>query len=233
MTRPRWYARPTGQGVTLRRTPRLASWNKAGDPDQLRLTEYLDDTVGLLTSARVNRGPWALVLYVAIPHGRDLLNMADLDNYLYPLAARMRDERLVSVWCTKRHGTVSSALVAPAHETLAPEQRYTVRTTASAQTASYKEQVRSAVADASQLRPGPVQLQIAFVVGAQRNWMNLWKPTIDSLHPLLGRTRPDREWHPNDGRIIDLSLHVHVDSSLGHDVVASIAAEPASAETLQ
>ncbi|MEI2700718.1 MAG: hypothetical protein V9E94_21125 [Microthrixaceae bacterium] len=114
-----------------------------------------------------------------------------------------------------------------------PEQRYTVRTTASAQTASYKEQVRSAVADASQLRPGPVQLQIAFVVGAQRNWMNLWKPTIDSLHPLLGRTRPDREWHPNDGRIIDLSLHVHVDSSLGHDVVASIAAEPASAETLQ
>ncbi len=232
MIRPRWYARPTGQGVALRRTPRLASWNKAGDPDQLRLAEYLDDTADLLMSARVNRGPWALVLDVAIPPGRDLLNMADLDNYAYPLAARMRDERLVSVWCTKRHGTVSSALVAPAHETIGPPQSYMVRTTASAQTARYKEQVRSALVDASQLGPGPVQLQIAFVVGARRNWMNLWKPTIDALHPLLGRTRPDREWHPNDGRIVDLSLHVHKDPSLGHDVVASIAAEPATGGTL-
>ena len=232
MIRPRWYARPTGQGVALRRTPRLASWNKAGDPDQLRLAEYLDDTADLLMSARVNRGPWALVLDVAIPPGRDLLNMADLDNYAYPLAARMRDERLVSVWCTKRHGTVSSALVAPAHETIGPPQSYMVRTTASAQTARYKEQVRSALVDASQLGPGPVQLQIAFVVGARRNWMNLWKPTIDALDPLLGRTRPDREWHPNDGRIVDLSLHVHKDPSLGHDVVASIAAEPATGGTL-
>ena len=49
------------------------------------------------------------------------------------------------------------------------------------------------------------------------------------LDPLLGRTREDRDWHPQDGRITDLGLHVTVDASLGHDVLLSIAAAPAGA----
>lgn len=47
---------------------------------------------------------------------------------------------------------------------------------------------------------------------------------INALDPLLGRTQPDREWHPRDGRIVDLGLHVAVDPSLGYDVVVTIAA---------
>ena len=62
----------------------------------------------------------------------------------------------------------------------------------------------------------------------QRNWLDLWKPTIDALDPLLGRTHPDRDWHPRDGRIVDLGLHLDVDPSLGNDVVISIAATSAS-----
>jgi hypothetical protein len=62
----------------------------------------------------------------------------------------------------------------------------------------------------------------------QRNWLTLWKPTIDALDPLLGRTREARDWHPQDGRITDLGLHVTVDASLGHDVLISIAAAPAA-----
>lgn len=228
MTVARWYLRPEGEGLTLRKAPRLASWNKATDPDQVRLREYLEDTAELLAPAVV-LGPWALRLDIGLPAGRDLIDMADLDNYAFPLATRLRNEDLVAVWCTKRHAEISRVLAAPARETTGPGTTYTVRTTASASTTAYKEQVRSAVVDAAEIPAGPVQLQLAFVVGPQRNWLTLWKPTIDALDPLLGRTREDRDWHPQDGRITDLGLHVTVDASLGHDVLLSIAAAPAGA----
>jgi hypothetical protein len=206
----RWYARPEGEGLTLRKAPRLASWNKATDPDQVRLREYLEDTTELLAPAMVS-GPWTLRLDVGLPTGRDLIDMADLDNYAFPLATHIRSQHLVSVWCTKRHADTSSVLIAPAHEMPAPAVTYTVRTTASSQSKAYKEQVRSAVAGAAELPAGAVQLQLAFVVGPQRNWLSLWKPTIDALDP-------------KDGRIIDLGLHVAVDPSIGHNVVVTIAA---------
>ncbi len=228
MIEPRWYRRPQGEGVVLRKAPLLASWNKSTDPDQVRLREYLEDTAQLVTPHRTPDGPWALLLEVGLPTGRDLVDMADLDNYAFPLATRLRDEDLVTVWCTKRHADTSRVLVAPAHETTGPST-YTVRTTASATTTAYKEQVRSAVVDAAAIPDGPVQLQLAFVVGPKRNWLTLWKPTIDALDPLLGRTREDRDWHPRDGRITDLGLHVAVDPLLGHDIVVGIAAAPATA----
>ena len=49
---------------------------------------------------------------------------------------------------------------------------------------------------------------------------------MDALDPMLGRTRPDRDWHPQDGRIIDLGLHVSIDSAVGHDVLVNLAAIP-------
>ena len=216
----------------LRKVPRLASWNKSTDPDQVRLREYLEDTAELLAPNLVaSSGPWALLLEVGLPAGRDLVDMADLDNYAFPLATRLRNEDLVAVWCTKRHADISRVLVAPAAETAGPRHPYTVRTTASASTAAYKEQVRSAVVAAAVIPTAAVQLQLSFVVGPQRNWLTLWKPTIDALDPLLGRTRDDRDWHPKDGRITDLGLHVAVDPSLGHDVLVSIAAAPAAPGT--
>lgn len=216
----------------LRKVPRLASWSKSTDLDQVRLREYLEDTAELLAPHLVaSNGRWALLLEVGLPPGRDLVDMADLDNYAFPLATRLRNEDLVAVWCTKRHADISRVLVAPAAETAGPRHPYTVRTTASASTAAYKEQVRSAVVDAAVIPTAAVQLQLSFVVGPQRNWLTLWKPTIDALDPLLGRTRDDRDWHPKDGRITDLGLHVAVDPSLGHDVLVSIAAAPAAPGT--
>lgn len=229
MTTPKWYRRPEGEGTVLRKVPRLASWNKSTDPDQVRLRDYLEDTAQLVPPRLTASGPWALLLEVGLPATRDLVDMADLDNYAFPLATRLRNEDLVAVWCTKRHAETSRVLAAPAHETTGPGTTYTVRTTASTSTTAYKEQVRSAVVDAAEIPTGPVQLQLAFVVGPHRNWLTLWKPTIDALDPLLGRTREDRDWHPKDGRITDLGLHVTVDASLGHDVLLSIAAAPAAA----
>ncbi|MDD9206676.1 hypothetical protein PU560_09390 [Georgenia sp. 10Sc9-8] len=188
------------------------------------MRDYLEDTAELLAPFLVS-GPCALRLDVGLPTGHDLIDMADLDDYALPVATRLRSQELVSVWCTKRHANTSRVVVARAQEVAAPETTFTVRTTASLQTKAYKQQVRAAVADATEMPAGAVRLQVAFVVGAQRNWLNLWKPTMDALDPLLGRTHPDREWHPKDGRITDHGLHVNVDPSLGHDVLVTIAAD--------
>lgn len=45
----------------------------------------------------------------------------------------------------------------------------------------------------------PVRLRIAFTIGTSRNWLNVWKPSIDALDPLLGRTRAGRDWRPETG----------------------------------
>ena len=47
-------------------------------------------------------------------------------------------------------------------------------------------------------------LEVGYLVGPGRYWPNLCKPTIDALDQILGRTVPDRPWHPLDGRIVRL-----------------------------
>jgi hypothetical protein len=225
----RWYARPECDSLELRGAPRLASWNKADDPDQIRLRAYLDDTRELLASSRVD-GPWVLRLDVGLPTGRNLLDRADLDNYAYPLAYHLKDQGLVSVWCTKKHHEQSFVRIEAARETASPSTDVLVAaTTASASTVAFKEQIRAAVVGAAELPAGPVRLELTFVVGPSRNWLNLWKQTIDSLDPLLGRTRPDRDWHPLDGRITELGTHRTVDPTAGNQVVVGIAAQALSA----
>jgi hypothetical protein len=220
----RWYACPDGEKFQLRVAPRLASWNKADDPDQVRLRAYLDDTESLLATSRVD-GPWTLRLDVGLPAARNLLDAADLDNYAYPLASQVRNPGLVSVWCTKQHSEQSFVRIEAAREISPPSTEVLfVKTTASASTLAYKQQIHAAVAGAAELPPGPVRLELAFVVGPGRNWLNLWKQTIDSLDPILGRTYPDRPWHPLDGRITELGMHLSVDRAARHAVVVSIAA---------
>ena len=121
--------------------------------------------------------------------------MSDLDNYAYPLAYHLKDPGLVSVWCTKQHSEQSFVQIEAAREiVLAVEGLCWSREPPHRpQTVAYKEQIHAAVADAAQLPAGPVRLELAFVVSPRRNWLNLWKQTIDSLDPLLGRTRPDRD----------------------------------------
>lgn len=62
----RWYARPDNNAHELRVAPRLASWNTSGDPDQVRLRAYLDDTEALLAASRID-GLRALRLDVDSP----------------------------------------------------------------------------------------------------------------------------------------------------------------------
>lgn len=210
--------------MALRTAPLLASWNKASDPNQIALQEYLVDTVEQASPFIPTAGPWALWLDVGLPANRALTTAADLDNYALPLASALPKERLVSVWCSKRHAASSHVVIAPAHLSSSPTGAVQLRTTVSTATTAYKKQVRDGVNDVPELADGPVRLQIAFTVGPTRNWLNLWKPTIDALDPLLGRSHPDRDWHPRDGRIVDLGLHLRIDPSLKFDIELSIAA---------
>nr|WP_310773387.1 hypothetical protein [Mycobacterium sp. Z3061] len=222
----RWYARPENHPLQLSVAPRLASWNKAGHPDQVRLRVYLEHAESLLAASRID-GPWALRLDVGLPGTRDLLDAADLDNYAYPLAYRLKHPDLVSVWCTKQHSERSFVRIEPAREVQPPSTGVLfASTTASASTVAFKEQIRAAVAGTAELLPGPVRLELSFVVGPRRNWLSLWKQTIDSLDPLLGRTSPDRAWHPRDGRITELGMHVTVDPAARWKVAVGINASP-------
>jgi hypothetical protein len=109
-----WYACPDGTTYQLRVAPRLESWKKAGDPDQVRLQAYLDDTEERLAPSRIV-GAWALRLDVGLTETRDLLEAAELDNNAYTLAHRLKDAGLVSVWWIKEQ---VRAAVAKASELL-------------------------------------------------------------------------------------------------------------------
>lgn len=164
---------------------------------------------------------------------RDLLDQADLDNYGYPLAKRLLDGQLVSVWCTKEHAEHSPVRVDSAREIPGPADVLVVETTASWESrrggSPAQKQIMAAIAEAPALPAGqPVRLELSFVVGPQRIWPNLWKQTIDSLDSILGRTNPDRSSHPLDGRITELGLHVEVDPSGGNKVAIGIHATPGS-----
>jgi hypothetical protein len=227
--RPRFYARPDGELVALRVRPRLASWEAADHPDQIKLQNYLADTEALLRPDIDSApGPLALWLDVAIPDNVPLLDQRDLDNYLFPLATRLRkasQRKFVSAWASKHHGGTSGVRVAQAM--LAPRPTATVlhhaRTTASSAEPGYKQQIHDQLGGVSALPDGPVALQLSFSVGPAHNWMNLWKPTIDALGTLLGTSTP-QPWNPQDGRIVELGLHCHIRLEPGFDVDITIAA---------
>lgn len=221
---------PATTPVELTDRPRLASWDAAARPSQRALTDYLDHAMDdLRDHLRVDR-PWALQLLVGLPRTVPLLDHHDLDNYLHPLCKRLGATNLVSVRATKAYDQPSTARLdtaRPAPPTgTAPV--YRVRTTASAELPAFKRQIHDQLM-ASGARPLPSHRGIAMVVGFRygppRNWINLWKPTLDALGPLLGEG--PRPWHPRDGAILDLALHCAVDPKLEWDVEIFIEASPA------
>ncbi len=200
---------------------------KSDHPNQIQLRAFLDDAALLLSSSAIG-GPCALRLDVGLPAAVDLLDKRDLDNYAKPLATRLSNDRLVSIWCTKQHAERSFVrLEAAKARPLPPTDLLVVTTTASWDGHAAQEQIAEATADRAQLPEGPVRLDLSFVVGPSRNWLNLWKPTIDSLGALLGNDHPFRPWNPRDGRVTELAMHRSVDPSLGYNVTIGVSATPA------
>lgn len=222
---PVFYAEPTGERLELETQPRLASWNSSTHPDQVRLTESLACAARQLEPTMNSlSGALALRLDVGLPDDIELLTACDLDNYAYPLAAylgKTTTATIASVWSSKQTAAASFVGVDAATPIIpADDASYQadIHTTASGSTEAYKRAIQARLLDAAELPDGAVSLEIAFVVGPRRNWLNLWKPTIDALEPLLGQTRPGRPWNPKDGRITLLGLHRTIDPSHGNDL---------------
>jgi hypothetical protein len=229
--RPPRFQRPDSQPIALAVPPRLASWNKAGDPDQVRLERFLAATEDLVLP-RLQRlpDPLALRLDVGLPATVRLLEAHDLDNYLFPLVTRLSrtmGRRFASVWCTKRHSDrsfirVEQAILDPKPASF--DRAKLLTTWMAGESTAFKEQLRDQLAGLDALEEGPVTLQLGFTVGQHRNWANLWKPAIDSLDQLLGRTRPDWDWHPRDGRIVELGLHCGTRADPGNEITIALGA---------
>nr|QLK01744.1 hypothetical protein HZU44_28345 [Micromonospora carbonacea] len=180
--------------------------------------------------------PLALRLDVGLSDTVPLLLLNDLDNYLFPLVPKLTKGTLrqfASVWATKQHATTSSVAVCQTQPAPDPGGVYSlrVRTTASASTAAYKRQIHDQISVAPPLPDGGIALQLAFVVGPRRAWPNLWKATIDSLGPILGRDHAAREWDTRDGRITNLGLHCTTDPFAGNHVTIAIRARTTDMHT--
>jgi hypothetical protein len=232
MTAPSpFFAKPDSGFVQLRIQPRLASWMASGHPDQVRLEEFLAHSYDLL-EPRLEKlaDPLALFLDVGLRSTIPISKQHDLDNYVFPLASRITKRsgrHFVSVWCSKRHAETSQISITRAVPAVRPttaDCSFMVRTSASSESVAYKQQIQEQLADATELPDGPIALQLRFCVGPRRSWPNLWKPTIDALDRILGRTMPQRKWNPRDGRIVELGLHCRIDPMLGNDVTIAIEA---------
>ncbi len=221
---------PAVAEIRLPMAPRLASWDAAAHPSQQKLTSYLAATGQLLLPLIADTPePLALRLEVGLTNHVDVLREHDLDNYLLPLARHLttQSKRVFrSVSGSKSAAGDSFVGLSRADPVPLPRElnMWTARTSASAETRAYKEQIRQSLEGARELPDGPVQLEIVFTIGPARSWLNLWKPTIDALGPLLGISDPRREWHPRDGRITQLGLHCQLDPKIGYGVELKIAA---------
>jgi hypothetical protein len=102
------YRRPTRrEGLSVE--PRLASWDVAGSPGQVRLGDFLDhaEAVAVPMIAAVD-GLLAVELTVGLRGELALTDGGrDLDNYLFPLARRLGPARIAAMFGRKVHGPSS------------------------------------------------------------------------------------------------------------------------------
>src|ERR1043165_4025784 len=105
------YRRPAG---VMRQSvkPQLASWDRAGHPSQVKLARFLAhvDTLARPVLANVS-GRVAAELIVGVSDRVCVTDGGhDLDNYLFPLAARLGPQRVAAVSGRKIHGPSSLAV---------------------------------------------------------------------------------------------------------------------------
>jgi hypothetical protein len=221
------FLAPQAEPVELEEQPQLASWDRHDHPSQVRRRNYLEHVMQtVMPMLAVIDGPAALQLDVGLGPRVDLLHQRDLDNYLQPVADVL-PTTFCSYWATKSTATVSGVAVAPAvpagASSVGDWRAAYARITGSLAGTAGREELTASIAAGTGLAPdGPLELQIAFTIGERRNWRALWKPTIDALDPILGRSIENRAFHPRDDRIVRLGLHRNIDAQLGTDTQVSV-----------
>jgi hypothetical protein len=207
--------------------PRLASWDKSTLPSQGQLREYLDKLISDVLPLPSENLPLFLHLDIDVKKSVNLLKHHDLENYLTPLfgVKRLNPARFVLVSARKYVGDGSRLLLGSAYavsdDTALNGWHHFAHTThGSAQSKQWKENLRNAFAKTN---PQPlitraVEVQLAWQCSPQRNWVALWKPTGDCMGPLLGETNSQRQFAPNDDRIVMSTFHRSINPTIGHNV---------------
>lgn len=185
----------------------LASWDRAGTSSQTRSAEFLSAVAAWLDP--LPAPPLTLDLVVGLPAAIPLASGGhDLDNYLFPIAHHLGNGRFVAAFASKSHAPSSTLALEPARpitdEPWRPKLR--VRTSTSTDKIGSKQEIGGASVEHVNSLPseGPVRLEVHYRLSSRRNWVNLWKPTIDALGPVLGVADPRRPFNVDDDRITDL-----------------------------
>jgi hypothetical protein len=225
------YTMPDGDAVLLSARPSQAGWDEGNHPSQVRVRAFLDAADELIRPAlREAPDPLALRVDVGLPPSVPLLEHQELDNYLLPIAghlSRRTGRGFVTVWGTKDSTGESFVRVArarPAEGEAPGTAAHHIRTTAACDSTAFKHQIHDQLAAATVLPDGPVRLELTFTVGPRRNWLTLWKPTMDALSRVLGRNLGADQWNPRDGRVVQLGLHLAVDPTLIFETLIDITA---------
>ena len=215
------YRRPTRR-VALSVEPRLASWDVAGSPGQVRLGDFLDhaEAVAAPMIAAVD-GLLAVELTVGL-HGELALTDGgrDLNNYLFPLAQRLGPARIAAMFGRKVHGPSFLAVGQAKPDHVASLPQFSAQIAGSYIRTEWKATLRERLLQVqhADLAAGAIGMTIGITTGPGRNWANIWKPLIDAFGPVLGEN-PERPFHPSDDRITSLGLHHNVNTAIGHDVI--------------
>jgi hypothetical protein len=202
--------------------PRLASWDAASRPSQIRLRAYLKQVADALGTLPESSNLF-LHLDVDVQQPERLLRHYDLENYLTPLVHRLGSHRFVLVSATKRVGGGSElrvGIAAPAALEQTGWAHFVCRVSGSVGTLAWKTAVRQALIASNQmlLPPGPVSVRLAWRCAQRRNWVQLWKPTGDAMGPVLGEPDARNPFNPADDRIVSIELHRSVDDTVGNGV---------------
>jgi hypothetical protein len=202
---------------------RLASWERKTHPEKVRLTKYLDELIPRLKPPPIER-PLFLHLEVNIANRADLLRQQDLENYLTPLfgGRYLNSNEFVLVSAAKRVGGPNKVTIGYAEPYEAPNHEwhhFTCEEGRSAGSSDWKLSVRDRLRACSTLLcDGPAEVQLAWRCSTRRKWVNLWKPTGDTMGAVLGDAAGRQPFNPKDDRIVSLWLHRTVDETLGHRV---------------
>jgi hypothetical protein len=207
--------------------PLLASWNKNTDQAQVRLQTYLNQLTIQLKPFLVDQNNLFLHLDVDVHQPKHLLHQRDLENYLKPLFGRrwLNVSHFVFVSARKYVGGGSRLLLGIARPltdstTLEGWKHFSCAAGSGTQERQWKVNLRAALATSHSPLPPmhSVEVQLAWRCSPKRNWTELWKPTGDSMGPILGEPNPRNPFDPNDGRIISLGLHLNSNPTSGHKV---------------
>ena len=198
--------------------PHLASWDAKSHPSQQRLQAYLDELEAEFARHLTGScGRFYVHVEVVRPAGADLLLHHDLENYLTPIAQRLRSGAVVLATAVKRHPENSidhswvalGEVVSSASITGWNFRAATV--TGSPESSSWKETLRKNLIESNveEAAIGPLSMVIAWRQSAvRRSWWNAWKPTGDALGPILGEPRSGKPFNPADDRIVRLEMHL-------------------------